>query len=287
MNRLYPVGIQNFEDLRSRGYIYVDKTSLLYNLVQTGKYYFLSRPRRFGKSLMISTLEAYFQGKKELFKGLAMESLEKDWTVHPVLHMDLNTEKYDTEASLENKLELTLKQWEAEYGYNPDEYSVATRFEGVIRRAAKKTGQKVVILIDEYDKPMLQAISKPELQTEFRNTLKAFYGALKSCDGSIYFAMLTGVTKFSKVSVFSDLNNLRDISMVNQYAEICGISEAELHQYFDEDIHVLADKLGLSFEQTCEQLRVNYDGYHFCYKSVGMYNPFSLLSTFANMQIGS
>lgn len=287
MNRLYPVGIQNFEDLRSRGYIYVDKTLVLYNLVQTGKYYFLSRPRRFGKSLMISTLEAYFLGKRELFKGLAMERLEKDWTVHPVLHMDLNTEKYDTEASLENKLELTLKQWEAEYGYNPDEYSVATRFEGVIRRAAKKMGQKVVILIDEYDKPMLQAITNPELQTKFRNTLKAFYGALKSCDGFIHFAMLTGVTKFSKVSVFSDLNNLRDISMVNQYAEICGISDGELHQYFDEDIHSLADKLSIDYTKACGLLKENYDGYHFCYKSVGMYNPFSLLSTFANMQIGS
>jgi len=287
MNRLYPVGIQNFEDLRSRGYIYVDKTSLLYNLVQTGKYYFLSRPRRFGKSLMISTLEAYFLGKRELFKGLAMESLEKDWAVHPVLHMDLNTEKYDTEASLENKLELTLKQWEAEYGHNPDEYSVATRFEGVIRRAAKKMGQKVVILIDEYDKPMLQAITNPELQTKFRNTLKAFYGALKSCDGSIHFAMLTGVTKFSKVSVFSDLNNLRDISMVNQYSEICGISDAELHQYFDGDIHSLADKLSIDYTKACGLLKENYDGYHFCYNSVGMYNPFSLLSTFANMQIGS
>lgn len=262
MNRLYPVGIQNFEDLRSRGYIYVDKTSLLYTMVQTGKYYFLSRPRRFGKSLMISTLEAYFLGKRELFKGLAMESLEKDWTVHPVLHMDLNTEKYDTEASLENKLELTLKQWEAEYGHNPDEYSVATRFEGVIRRAAKKMGQKVVILIDEYDKPMLQAITNSELQTKFRNTLKAFYGALKSCDGFIHFAMLTGVTKFSKVSVFSDLNNLRDISMVNQYAEICGISDAELHQYFDEDIHSLADKLSIDYTKACGLLKENYDGYH-------------------------
>ena len=287
MNRLYPVGIQNFEDLRSRGYIYVDKTLLLYNLVQTGKYYFLSRPRRFGKSLMISTLEAYFLGKRELFKGLAMESLEKDWTVHPVLHMDLNTEKYDTEASLENKLELTLKQWEAEYGHNPDEYSVATRFEGVIRRAAKKMGQKVVILIDEYDKPMLQAITNPKLQTKFRNTLKAFYGALKSCDGSIHFAMLTGVTKFSKVSVFSDLNNLMDISMDNRYAELCGISDAELHQYFDEDIHSLADTLGVDYAKACELLKENYDGYHFCYKSVGMYNPFSLLNTFAKKQIGS
>ena len=247
MNRLYPVGIQNFEKIRKNGYIYVDKTALLYQLVKTGQYYFLSRPRRFGKSLTISTLEAYFTGKRELFKGLDMEQLEKDWTVHPVLHMDLNTEKYDTEESLEHKLELTLKQWEEEYGSNPDEYSVATRFEGVIRRAALKTGCNVVILIDEYDKPILQTISKPELQTEYRNTLKAFYGALKSCDGYIRFAMLTGVTKFSKVSVFSDLNNLMDISM----------------------------------------LKVNYDGYHFCYKSAGMYNPFSLLNTFAKRQIGS
>ena len=215
--RRYPIGIQNFEDLRNNDCVYVDKTELIYRLTHTNKVYFLSRPRRFGKSLLVSTLEAYFLGKKELFQGLAMETLEKDWTVHPVLHMDLNTEKYDTEASLENKLELTLKQWEAEYGHNPDEYSVATRFEGVIRRAAKKMGQKVVILIDEYDKPMLQAITNPELQTKFRNTLKAFYGALKSCDGSIHFAMLTGVTKFSKVSVFSDLNNLNDISMWNKY----------------------------------------------------------------------
>ena len=287
MNRLYPVGIQNFEKIRKNGYIYVDKTALLYQLVKTGQYYFLSRPRRFGKSLTISTLEAYFTGKRELFKGLDMEQLEKDWTVHPVLHMDLNTEKYDTEESLEHKLELTLKQWEEEYGSNPDEYSVATRFEGVIRRAALKTGCNVVILIDEYDKPILQTISKPELQTEYRNTLKAFYGALKSCDGYIRFAMLTGVTKFSKVSVFSDLNNLMDISMDRRYAELCGISDAELHKYFEEDIHALADELGTDYAHACELLKVNYDGYHFCYKSAGMYNPFSLLNTFAKRQIGS
>ncbi|WP_308770116.1 AAA family ATPase, partial [uncultured Bacteroides sp.] len=206
MNRLYPVGIQNFEDLRSRGYIYVDKTSLLYNLVQTGKYYFLSRPRRFGKSLMISTLEAYFQGKKELFKGLAMESLEKDWTVHPVLHMDLNTRNYYDDASLLGILNQNLEGWEKLYGDEKKDRVPEERFMYVIQRAYEQTGQKVVILIDEYDKPMLQTITNPELQTRFRNTLKAFYGALKSCDGSIYFAMLTGVTKFSKVSVFSDLN---------------------------------------------------------------------------------
>ncbi len=287
MNRLYPVGIQNFEDLRSRGYIYVDKTSLLYTLVQTGKYYFLSRPRRFGKSLMISTLEAYFLGKRELFKGLAMESLEKDWTVHPVLHMDLNTRNYYDHESLLGILNQNLEVWEKLYGDEKKDRVPEERFMYVIKRAYEQTGRRVVILIDEYDKPMLQAITNPELQTKFRNTLKAFYGALKSCDGSIHFAMLTGVTKFSKVSVFSDLNNLRDISMVNQYAEICGISDAELHQYFDGDIHSLADKLSIDYTKACGLLKENYDGYHFCYNSVGMYNPFSLLSTFANMQIGS
>lgn len=287
MNRLYPVGIQNFEKIRREGYSYVDKTALLYQLVKTGQYYFLSRPRRFGKSLMISTLEAYFQGKRELFNGLAMESLEKDWTVHPVLHMDLNTRNYHDYESLLGILNQNLEGWEKLYGDEKKDRVPEERFMYVIQRAYEQTGHHVVILIDEYDKPMLQAITKPELQTEFCNTLKAFYGALKSCDAYIRFAILTGVTKFSKVSVFSDLNNLRDISMVNQYAEICGISETELHTYFDEDIQVLADKIGLSFEETCKQLQVNYDGYHFCYKSVGMYNPFSLLSTFANMQIGS
>lgn len=285
MERLYPVGIQNFEDLRSEGYLYVDKTALLYKLVKTGKYYFLSRPRRFGKSLTISTLEAYFSGKRTLFEGLAMEHLEKDWKVYPVLHMDLNTERYDSKESLHHKIELTLKQWEAIYGYNPDEYSLATRFEGIIRRAAIQTGQKAVILIDEYDKPILQTITDPELQDEFRDTLKAFYGALKSCDGYIRFALLTGVTKFGKVSIFSDLNNLMDISMDKRYAEICGISDTELHLYFEKDIHALAHELNTSYQQTCELLKDNYDGYHFCYKSPEIYNPFSLMNTFAKKQI--
>ena len=287
MSKLYPVGVQNFEKVILGGYKYVDKTALIYELFNTGSYYFLSRPRRFGKSLLLSTLEAYAQGKKELFKGLALEKLEKDWTVYPVLHMDLNTEKYDTEASLENKLELTLKQWEAEYGYNPDEYSVATRFEGVIRRACEQTGRRVVILIDEYDKPMLQAIGNEALQNEYRSTLKAFYGALKSMDGCIRFALLTGVTKFGKVSVFSDLNNLMDISMDDRYVEICGISEKEIHAYFEEDIHELATATGLTYEETCAELKANYDGYHFTENAMGMYNPFSLLNTFAKRKFGS
>ena len=198
MSKLYPIGIQNFENLRKRDYIYVDKTALIYQLVATGKYYFLSRPRRFGKSLLISTLEAYFSGKRELFAGLEMDKLEKKWIEYPVLHLDLNT--------LEGILNDALCRWEDIYGSRESETSLSLRFQGIIRRAAEKTGHNTVILIDEYDKPMLQAIGNPELQTEYRNTLKAFYGALKSCDGYIQFAMLTGVTKFGKVSVFSDLN---------------------------------------------------------------------------------
>ena len=178
MGKLYPVGIQNFEKIRKDGYCYIDKTALIYQLVKTGSYYFLSRPRRFGKSLLVSTLEAYFQGKKELFDGLAMEGLEKEWKRYPILHLDLNTEKYDTAEALDKKLELALSEWESLYGSNPHEKSLATRFEGTIKRAAAKTGERVVILIDEYDKPMLQAIGDEDRQQAYRSTLKAFYGAL-------------------------------------------------------------------------------------------------------------
>ena len=285
MSKLYPIGIQNFEDLRKKDYIYVDKTALIYQLISTGKYYFLSRPRRFGKSLLISTLEAYFSGKRELFVGLEIEKLEKEWIEYPVLHMDLNTRNYHSRESLTGILNQNLEIWEKLYGDEKKDRVPEERFMYMIKRAYEVTGKKVVILIDEYDKPMLQAIGNPELQTEYRNTLKAFYGALKSCDGYIQFAMLTGVTKFGKVSVFSDLNNLMDISMINRFSEICGITEEELHRYFDDDIHTLAEKLGTSYEETCARLKQNYDGYHFTFKSPGMYNPFSILNTFANMQI--
>ena len=285
--KLYPVGIQNFEKIRRDGYCYIDKTALVYQLVKTGSYYFLSRPRRFGKSLLVSTLEAYFQGKKELFEGLAMEGLEKEWKRYPILHLDLNTEKYDTAEALDAKLELALTEWESLYGSNPHEKSLATRFEGTIKRAAAKAGERVVILIDEYDKPMLQAIGNQVRQDAYRSTLKAFYGALKSQDGNIKFALLTGVTKFGKVSVFSDLNNLMDISMDERYFDICGITERELTENFSEDIRVLADNNGQTFEQAREQLKEYYDGYHFNQYSPGMYNPFSVLSTFAKGRYGS
>jgi hypothetical protein len=275
-----PIGVQNFESLRRDGYLYVDKTALMYRLAHEGRYYFLSRPRRFGKSMMISTLHAYFAGQKDLFEGLAVEQLEKDWTVHPVLHLDLNVGEYQTEDDLRNKLSISLAEWEKLYGESERGSSLGDRFAGVIRRACEITGQRVVILVDEYDKPMLQTINNEKLQDIYRIILKSFYGALKTEDKSIRFALLTGVTKFSKVSVFSDLNNLEDISMDKEYAGLCGITDEELDTQFVPYVQRLADALGQTYKEVREQLRLRYDGYHFHLNSVGIYNPFSLLNTF-------
>ena len=286
-NKIYPIGVQNFEKIRKDGYFYIDKTALIYQLVKTGSYYFLSRPRRFGKSLLLSTLEAYFQGKKELFDGLAMEKLEKDWIKYPILHLDLNAEKYTAPEALDQVLESALRGWEALYGAQDYERTFASRFQGIIQRACDKTGQRVVVLVDEYDKPMLQAIGNDELQKSYRETLKAFYGALKSKDGCIKFGMLTGVTKFGKVSVFSDLNNLDDISMRNQYIDICGINEQELHDNLEDELHSLASAQGMTYDEICAKLQEYYDGYHFTHNSIGMYNPFSLLNTFKYNEFGS
>lgn len=280
----YPIGIQNFGEIRRDGYAYVDKTALMYKLVSEGKYYFLSRPRRFGKSLFLSTLEAYFAGEKELFHGLAVEKLETEWKKHPILHLDLNTEMYDTKEALEWKLNLFLANIEKRYGKDDNERTLGTRFEGLIRRVFEHHHERVVILVDEYDKPMLQAIGNAELQTAYRNMLKAFYGALKSCDRYIRFAFLTGVTKFGKVSVFSDLNNLFDLSFDTRYGELCGISERELHDNFDEGVQLLADANQMTKDECYERLRRDFDGYHFCWESVGMYNPFSVLNTLASCQ---
>ena len=283
-----PIGIQNFESLRKDGYLYIDKTEHVYRLASEGRYYFLSRPRRFGKSLLISTIKALFQGKRELFKGLAIDQKEDwDWVEHPVMHLDLNTEKYDSKEKLENLLNDFLVKEEAKYGRQESETSLGLRFQGLIQRAYEKTGQRVVILVDEYDKPMLQAIGNRELQDEYRGTLKGFYGALKSMDGCIKFAMLTGVTKFGKVSVFSDLNNLEDISLLRQYYDICGISDEELLSYFDTEIDHLAEENDMTREECIARLRRMYDGYHFHQKAKGMYNPFSVLNTFKNREFGS
>lgn len=283
----YPIGIQNFPKVRQDGYVYVDKTAFIYKLASEGSYYFLSRPRRFGKSLLISTMDAYFRGQKELFHGLALESLEKDWTVYPVVHIDLNTGKYDSEDALFHVLNDYLCKLEDVYGKYPSEVTLELRFKGLIERIAKKHNQRVVILVDEYDKPMLQAINNPELQDHFRNTLKAFYSVLKTQDQYIKFAFLTGVTKFGKVSVFSDLNNLVDISMDARYQDICGVSEKEMLTYFDPSIHELAERYQLSDEEMYQRLRERYDGYHFVENGVGIYNPFSLLNTFSTLKFGS
>ncbi len=280
----YPIGIQSFEKIRTEGFVYIDKTAFVYKLASEGCYYFLSRPRRFGKSLLISTMEAYFHGKKELFEGLAISKLEKEWHKYPVMHLDLNTEMYNTTEALNNKLNLALSEWEELYGSNPNERSLGTRFEGVIRRASEKTGSQVVILVDEYDKPLLQAIGNKQLQDDYRNILKAFYGALKSADKYIRFAFLTGVTKFGKVSVFSDLNNLTDISFDRRYSAICGVTEAELHEYFDASVAELADVNGMTKDECYGQLKLDYDGYHFDWNTPGIYNPFSLLNTLSSCQ---
>ena len=286
-DKIYPIGIQNFEKLRKEGYFYIDKTALIYKMVKTGSYYFLSRPRRFGKSLLVSTLEAYFQGKRELFEGLAIAGLEKDWTVRPVLHIDLNISKYETAEDLSDMLNDFLTNWEAVYGSAPSETSLALRFKGVIKRAYEQTGQRVAILVDEYDKPMLQAIGNEELQRVYRSILKPFYGVLKTMDGCIKFAFLTGVTKFGKVSVFSDLNNLDDISMRKDYVEICGVSDQELHDTLDAELHEFADVRGVTYDKLCAELKECYDGYHFTHNSIGMYNPFSLLNAFKYREFGS
>ena len=276
----YPIGIQDFEDLRRNGYKYVDKTNFVYKLADEGKYYFLSRPRRFGKSLFLSTLEAYFQGKKELFDGLAIYDLETEWKKYPIFHIDLNTANFREKDSLYNVLNDYLTGWEDKYGTRESEVTLALRFKGVIARAAEKEGRGVVILIDEYDKPILQTLQAPELQAEHRAQLKAFYSVLKTQDRYIKFAFLTGVTKFGKVSVFGDLN-LIDISMDYRYVNICGTTEEELKSYFKDGISELASANGDSESETIDKLRMRYGGYHFEKNSEGIYNPFSVLNTLA------
>ena len=252
-----PVGIQEFEKLRNEGYVYLDKTPLIWKMVNEGCYYFLSRPRRFGKSLLMSTIQAFFEGKKQYFDGTigdplfiaTDESVDWTWEAYPIMHLDLNTDKYTTKEALESRVSDFLHAQEDLYGKRPSEVTFGQRFEGVLDRAYKQTGKRVVILIDEYDKPLLQAIGNKELQDEFRATLKAFYGALKSKDGCIKFALLTGVTKFGKVSVFSDMNNLEDISMDKRFYSICGITEKELNTQLRPVIEGLAQENNLQYDQ--------------------------------------
>ena len=285
--RKLPIGIQTFEDIRRKNYLYVDKTALVWRMANMGKPYFLSRPRRFGKSLLLSTFESYFLGKKELFEGLAIEKMETEWKEYPVLHIDLNAEKYDKPEKLNEILSNHLTQWELKYGKGIDERTLSSRFGGVIRRACEQTGQQVVVLVDEYDKPLLQAINNLELLDDYRQTLKAFYGVLKSADRYLRFVFLTGVTKFSQVSVFSDLNQLNDISMKPPYATVCGITRQELVDTFTPELKNLSEANQLTFEETLQKMTATYDGYHFCEFAEGVFNPFSVLNSFDGCKFDS
>ncbi len=275
----YPIGIQDFPSIRRDGYVYVDKTGLVYKLTHgSGKYCFLSRPRRFGKSLLVSTLEAYFSGRKELFDGLAVADLEKDWIPYPVLRFDLTGKSYTAADDLQCHLDMQLATLESKYGIKKEFDSVEVRFQCVIDAAHAKTGKPVVILIDEYDKPVVDNLGDDALAEIFRKQLQGFYSVMKAKDAYIKFGFLTGVTKIGKLSVFSGLNNLMDISMDARYTDICGISERELKAYFAEGVKELAETNGLSEDACYGQLARMYDGYHFRQDSDGIYNPFSVLN---------
>ena len=295
--RKLPLGIQSFKDLREKNFLYVDKTEYLFRLVNNGKVYFLSRPRRFGKSLFLSALAAYFLGQKELFKGLYIEKAEEElavqenraaWQEYPVLYFDFNTGQYDTIESLISRIELFLSPLEKKYAITSAQGDLAQRLEEIIKQIYETTHKQVVILVDEYDKPLLQTMGVNEtLNEQYRNTLKAFYSVIKTCDQYIRFAFLTGVTKFSKISIFSDLNNLRDISMEKQYAGICGITQAELEANFQPEIQALASEQDLTYQQTVTTLKQWYDGYCFSPAGDNMYNPFSVLNAFVKERFGS
>ena len=284
--RLYPIGIQTFEKLRTDGYLYVDKTAWVYKLASVSVPCFLSRPRRFGKSLLLSTFEAYFQGRKDLFRGLAIEQLETQWESYPVFHLDLNAEKYDTVEALEGMLSRNLSLWEAQWGNDAAESTVSARFAGVLRRAYERSGKRVVVLVDEYDKPLLQALGNDGLQEEYRRILKAFYGVLKSADRYLRFVFLTGVTKFAQVSVFSDLNQLNDISLSKDYAAICGITHDELRSLFMPDLQMLTMHLDLPLETLWERIERKYDGYRFHPQGERLFNPFSVLQALNSKELG-
>ena len=285
--RKLPIGIQTFEKLRRGDYLYVDKTDFVWKIASTSTPYFLSRPRRFGKSLLLSTFEAYFEGKRELFEGLAIAGMEKEWKRYPVLHLDLNAEKYDSTRALTEILSRQLTQWELKYGKGVDEETLAGRFSGVIRRASEQAGCGVVVLVDEYDKPLLQALGDNALLDDYRKTLKAFYGVLKSSDRYLRFVFLTGVTKFAQVSVFSDLNQLNDISLDFAYATVCGITKEELLTTFIPELERQAVANDMTLEEAIETMTRKYDGYHFHPKGAGAFNPFSVLSSFNKLEFGS
>ena len=284
----YPIGIQDFESVINGNYVYVDKTALIYRLVTEGKIYFLNRPRRFGKSLLVSTLEAYFQGRKELFKGLAIDELEKEWAEYPVFHIDFNGSNFTKPYTLEEVIEKFLSDQEDLYRRNPNSRDTGSRFKDILKAAHQKTGKRAVVLIDEYDKPLLDVLDtgfstvvdgeKRLLEDHHRNILKGFYSVFKAADADLQFVLLTGVTKFSQVSVFSGFNQPEDISMSRDFESLCGITEDELYHYFAEPIYKLAERYKTTVGEMKERLKRHYDGYHFSDELTDIYNPFSILN---------
>ena len=288
LQRLYPIGIQTFSKIREGNYLYIDKTAYVYRMTHSASsYMFLSRPRRFGKSLLTSTLHSYFSGRKDLFHGLAMEKLEKEWTEYPVLHFDMSTAKHADSEQLLQELNLKLYGYEQIYGRLEEEVNPNQRLMGLIKRAYEQTGKKVVVLIDEYDAPLLDVVHERENLDVLRNIMRNFYSPLKACDPYLRYVFLTGITKFSQLSIFSELNNIKNISMDEPYAVICGISEDEIRLQMKDDLEGLAKKLEITPEEALMKLKENYDGYHFTSPSPDIYNPFSLLNAFADGKFGS
>ena len=286
--KLYPVGIQTFEEIRKRNLLYIDKTEYVYRMTHTsGKYFFLGRPRRFGKSLLVSTFGSYFSGKKDLFKGLAIEKLEQDWTEYPVLHFDMSGGKHMEKEQLERYLDKILSVHEMKWGIGVPSQDANTRLIDLITAAYKKSGKQVVVLIDEYDAPMLDVVHENESLEVLRNVMRNFYSPLKMCEPMLRFVFLTGITKFSQVSIFSELNNITNISMRDDYAGICGITKEELLNNMTEDIDALAEAQRLSREEAVTKLKENYDGYHFSPVSPDVFNPYSLLKCFDEKNFGA
>ena len=286
--KLYPIGIQTFEKIRNGNYLYIDKTEIIYRLTHAASnYVFLSRPRRFGKSLLTSTLKAYFEGRRDLFKGLAMERLETEWTEYPVLHFDMSLGKHMEKEQLERYLLSQLEQIEEDYGIHSDSPDSNIRLTKLIRHVYEQTGRQAVVLIDEYDAPLLDVVHEEKNLPVLRNIMRNFYSPLKACDPYLRFVFLTGITKFSQLSIFSELNNIQNISMLPEYAAICGITEEEMDTQMDEDLDILAKRMGISHEEAVQKLKYNYDGYHFTWPSPDIYNPFSLLNAFVTGRLDS
>ncbi len=284
----YPVGIQTFANIREDGYLYVDKTKYIVDFLVKGmKYVFLSRPRRFGKSLFASTLQAYFEGRKELFEGLAIAEYEKEWIKHPVLHFDMSGAKHFDKEQLKHYLDLQLTPYEELYGRNEREIYPNDRLDGIVKRAYKQTGQKVVVIIDEYDAPLLDVVHERENLSALRLIMQNFYSPLKKLDPYLKFTFITGITKFSQLSIFSELNNLENISMLDQYSAICGISLTELTTVMRPDVEALGKALGMTYEECLAELRNYYDGYHFSKNPEDVFNPFSLIKAMNGQDISS